>query len=49
VLALGLTFVIAAGEIDLSFPSIIAFSGYVLATNDPVSQVVQFYHRADIK
>ena len=31
VLALGLTFVIAAGEIDLSFPSIIAFSGYVLA------------------
>jgi simple sugar transport system permease protein len=32
VLALGLTFVIAAGEIDLSFPSIIAFSGYVLAT-----------------
>ncbi|MBI3530184.1 MAG: ABC transporter permease [Betaproteobacteria bacterium] len=31
VLALGLTFVIAAGEIDLSFPSIIAFSGYLLA------------------
>jgi len=31
VLALGLTFVIAAGEIDLSFPSVIAFSGYVLA------------------
>jgi simple sugar transport system permease protein len=31
ILALGLTFVIAAGEIDLSFPSIIAFSGYVLA------------------
>jgi len=31
VLGLGLTFVIAAGEIDLSFPSVIAFSGYVLA------------------
>jgi simple sugar transport system permease protein len=31
VLALGLTFVIAAAEIDLSFPSVIAFSGYVLA------------------
>ncbi len=31
VLALGLTFVIAAGEIDLSFPSVIAFSGYLLA------------------
>src|SRR5271168_3548461 len=30
-LAAGLTFVIGAGEIDLSFPSIIAFSGYVFA------------------
>ena len=30
-LAIGLTFVIAAGEIDLSFPAIIAFSGYVFA------------------
>jgi simple sugar transport system permease protein len=30
-LATGLTFVIAAGEIDLCFPSIIAFSGFVFA------------------
>ena len=30
-LASGLTFVIAAGEIDLSFPSIIAFSGFIFA------------------
>lgn len=30
-LATGLTFVIGAGEIDLSFPSIIAFSGFVFA------------------
>ncbi len=30
-LATGLTFVIAAGEIDLSFPSVIAFSGFVFA------------------
>lgn len=30
-LAAGLTFVIGAGEIDLSFPSILAFSGYVFA------------------
>lgn len=30
-LAAGLTFVIGAGEIDLSFPAIIAFSGYVFA------------------
>jgi simple sugar transport system permease protein len=30
-LALGLTLVIAAGEIDLSFPSVIAFSGCLLA------------------
>ena len=29
-LATGLTFVIGAGEIDLSFPSVIAFSGFVL-------------------
>ncbi|MGP1394924.1 MAG: ABC transporter permease [Inquilinaceae bacterium] len=31
ILALGLTLVIAAGEIDLSFPSVIAFSGYIFA------------------
>ncbi len=31
VLALGLTLVIAAGEIDLSFPSVIAFSGFLFA------------------
>lgn len=31
ILALGLTLVIAAGEIDLSFPSVIAFSGYLLS------------------
>ncbi len=31
ILALGLTLVVAAGEIDLSFPSIIAFSGFVFA------------------
>jgi simple sugar transport system permease protein len=31
VLALGLTFVIAAGEIDLSFPSVVAFSGFLFA------------------
>src|SRR6202034_3389124 len=30
-LATGLTFVIGAGEIDLSFPSVIAFSGFVFA------------------
>jgi simple sugar transport system permease protein len=30
-LATGLTFVIAAGEIDLCFPSIIAFAGFVFA------------------
>src|SRR6516225_2198877 len=30
-LATGLTFVIGAGEIDLSFPSIIAFSGFIFA------------------
>jgi len=30
-LATGLTFVIGAGEIDLSFPAIIAFSGFVFA------------------
>jgi hypothetical protein len=27
----------------------LVLSGYMLATNDPISQVVQFYHRADIK
>jgi simple sugar transport system permease protein len=31
ILGVGLTFVIGAGEIDLSFPSIIAFSGFVFA------------------
>lgn len=31
VLALGLTLVIAAGEIDLSFPSVLAFSGFLFA------------------
>jgi simple sugar transport system permease protein len=30
-LAAGLTFVIGAGEIDLSFPTVIAFSGFVFA------------------
>jgi simple sugar transport system permease protein len=30
-LAVGLTYVIGAGEIDLSFPSVIAFSGFVFA------------------
>jgi simple sugar transport system permease protein len=30
-LALGLTFVIGAGEIDLSFPAVISFSGFVFA------------------
>ena len=30
VLALGLTFVITAGEIDLSFPAVVALSGFVL-------------------
>ena len=30
-LATGLTFVIGAGEIDLSFPSVLAFSGFVFA------------------
>jgi simple sugar transport system permease protein len=30
-LAMGLTFVIGAGEIDLSFPAIIGFSGFVFA------------------
>jgi len=31
ILGLGLTLVVAAGEIDLSFPSIIAFSGFIYA------------------
>jgi simple sugar transport system permease protein len=31
VLALGLTFVITAGEIDLSFPAVVAFAGFVFA------------------
>ena len=30
-LAIGLTFVIGAGEIDLSFPAIIGFAGFVFA------------------
>lgn len=30
-LAIGLTFVIGAGEIDLSFPAVISFSGFVFA------------------
>ena len=30
ILSVGLTFVIGAGEIDLSFPSVIAFSGFVV-------------------
>src|SRR5260370_7158285 len=30
-LATGLTFVIGAGEIDLCFPAIIAFSGFIFA------------------
>ncbi len=30
-LATGLTYVIGAGEIDLSFPAVIAFSGFVFA------------------
>ena len=29
ILGLGLTFVIAAGEIDLSFPALVAFTGYI--------------------
>jgi len=32
ILGLGLTLVVAAGEIDLSFPSIIAFSGFIFAS-----------------
>jgi simple sugar transport system permease protein len=32
ILGLGLTFVITAGEIDLSFPATVAFSGYVFTT-----------------
>jgi len=31
ILGLGLTLIIAGGEIDLSFPSIIAFSGFIFA------------------
>jgi simple sugar transport system permease protein len=31
ILALGLTLVIASGEIDLSFPSVVAFSGFLFA------------------
>jgi simple sugar transport system permease protein len=31
ILALGLTFVITAGEMDLSFPAVVAFSGFVFA------------------
>ncbi len=32
ILALGLTFVVSAGEIDLSFPAIITFSGFIFAS-----------------
>lgn len=31
IMGLGLTFVLASGEIDLSFPSVMAFAGYVCA------------------
>jgi simple sugar transport system permease protein len=31
ILAIGLTFVIGAGEIDLSFPAVISFSGFIFA------------------
>ena len=31
IMAAGLTLLIAAGEIDLSFPSVVALSGWVLA------------------
>lgn len=31
IIGLGLTFVITAGEIDLSFPAVVAFSGFVFA------------------
>ena len=31
ILALGLTYLIVAGEMDLSFPSVMAFSGYIFA------------------
>jgi simple sugar transport system permease protein len=31
ILALGLTFVITAGEIDLSFPAVVAFAGFVFS------------------
>ena len=31
ILGLGLTFVIASGEIDLSFPAVVAFSGFVFS------------------
>lgn len=33
VLGVALTLVVAAGEIDLSFPSVVAFSGYLLAVS----------------
>ncbi len=29
ILAIGLTFVVTAGEIDLSFPAVVAFAGFV--------------------
>jgi simple sugar transport system permease protein len=45
IMALGLTFVITAGEIDLSFPAIMAFSGYIfslvfLATRNIILAIV---------
>jgi len=32
ILALGLTLIVSAGEIDLSFPTIITFSGFIFAS-----------------
>ena len=32
IMGLGLTFVLVSGEIDMSFPSVMAFSGYICAT-----------------
>jgi len=32
IMGLGLTIVLVSGEIDLSFPAVMAFSGYVCAT-----------------
>lgn len=48
VCALGLTLVITAGEIDLSFPAVVAFSGFIFAwvfksTNSPWAGVIGFF------